>query len=217
MDPADMNRTMPMQAIPHARALMSDSQGHTTQMEIPQQPYGKDSEFELAGLDDDDDDAGTNTSVLTFEDDDKESAPTVAVPLVSGAAAKSAPAQKAAQKKKPVVEEEEEFVEESFDDDDGFDDEEFEGDELDAHDAEDFEDDDFSAGQSQVGGFPARVAARPDVDWGIGLKIMLGLSTVLSLLCAVIGVELVRTMWLWTQPGQTVEKSGILEMLGGLF
>ncbi len=219
MDPADMGRTMPMQAIPGARNLLSDSQANTTQMEIPQQAYGKDSEFELAGLDDDDDDAGTNTSVLTFEDEN-ESAPTVAVPVVAGAGAAKAAA-KAPPKKKPV--EEEEVLDDAFDDDDGFDDdegfdeEEFDDDGLDAQDAEDFEDDDFAAGQSQVGGFPTRAVARPDVDWGVGLKIMIGLSTALSLLCAVIGVELVRTMWLWTQPGQTVEKSGILDMIGGLF
>ncbi|MFN9718721.1 MAG: helix-turn-helix domain-containing protein [Planctomycetota bacterium] len=219
MESTDMSRTMPMQAIPGARNLLSESQANTTQMEIPQQPYGKDSEFELAGLDDDDDDVGTNTSVLTFEDEN-ESAPTVAVPVVAAASAPKAAA-KAPAKKKQV--EEEEFAEDSYEDDDGgfddegFDDEEFDGDELDAHDAEDFEDEDFTAGQSQVGGFPTRAAARPDVDWGMGLKVMIGLSTVLSLLCAVIGVELVRTMWLWTQPGQTVEKSGILDMIGGFF
>jgi hypothetical protein len=56
----------------------------TTQFDMPAQNYGKDSEFELAGLDDDDDDVGTNTSVLTFEDDEDDASKTVVVPNADG-------------------------------------------------------------------------------------------------------------------------------------
>jgi len=34
-------------------------------------------------------------------------------------------------------------------------------------------------------------------------------------LSAFVGIELVRTMWLWTQPGEPA--SGLLGMLGGMF
>lgn len=203
MESDDMSRTMPMQAIPGAKALLSESSAMTTQVEIPSRNVGKDSEFELAGLEDDEDDVGSNTSVLTFEDDEEDSTKTVAAPVMSDS----------------LVEDEvedEEYAEESFDDEDGFgDDEELE----DVHDAEDFDDDDFAAGQSQVGGFPAgaRVVSRPDVDWGTGVKVMIGFSTALSILCAVVGIELVRTMWLWTQPGADTAESGILKMIGGMF
>ncbi len=223
MQPEDMGRTMPMQAIPGAKKALSDSSAMATQFDMPAQNYGKDSEFELAGLDDDDDDVGTNTSVLTFEDDEDDAAKTVAVPTP---AAKTAPpvksgatAKPAAKKSAPVEDDVEDELEDSFDDDGGLDDDFGDDDDEGVHDAEDFDDDDFEEGQSQVGGFqaPARGAARSDVDWGVGLKSLIGFTTLLSLFCAVIGIELIRTMWLWTQPGSESTPSVVLQTIGGLF
>ncbi|MBL8812605.1 MAG: helix-turn-helix domain-containing protein [Planctomycetaceae bacterium] len=203
----DMSRTMPMQAIPaaaRAKAL-SDSSAMTTQFEIPAAVVGKDSEFELAGLDDDEE-VGTNTSVLTFEDDDVDNSRTIAAPALAdeGFADDSDSGD----------------AEESYDDAESFDDDGgYEEDTDDVSDAEEFGDDDFESGQSQVGNFPtsARVGSRADVDWGIGIKILIGCSTVFSVLCAVIGIELVRTMWIWTQPGTEAPASAILDMIGGMF
>ena len=201
--PEDMSRTMPMQAIPAARKMLSDSNAATTEFSIPVQKSGKDSEFELAGLDDDDDDTGSNTSVLTFEDDEADSARTIAT--------------------KPIKAAVEDEVEEEFasdDDDAGADDDYSDGEDLDdVHDAEDFEDEDFESGASQLAGATAgaRVSARPDVDWGIGVKSLIAVSALLSVMCAVVGVELIRTMWAWTQPGSETASTGLLGMLGGLF
>lgn len=206
MQPDDMGRTMPMQAIPGAKAALSDSTTMTTQFEIPKSASGHDSEFELAGLDDEDDEVGSNTGVLTFDDDgDLDSSRTVAVPALSGAAVKGKVAKK-------VIEDEE-----SSYDDDG--EEEFGDDgDLDVHDSEEFDDDNFESGQSQVAGFPVPLrAGRADVDWSIGTKIMIGISTLVSVMCAVVGIELVRTMWLWTQPSSDAPVSSILQMIGGAF
>lgn len=206
LDKNDLNRTMPMQAVPGAKSLLADSSAMTTQMEIPSQASRPDSEFELAGLDDDDDDAGTNTSILTFEDDEtSDSSRTVAAPVADSAVEEEV--------------EDEEYSDESYDEDETsgeYDD----GDDMDVQDAEDFDDEDFDAGQSQVvGGFAAGVRApsRIETDWGIAVKVLIGISTILSMLCAVIGIELVRTMWLWTQPGTEASASAILQMLGNLF
>ncbi len=223
MQPDDMGRTMSMQAIPGAKAALSDSNAMTTQFDIPAQNYGKDSEFELAGLDDDDDDVGTNTSVLTFEDDEDDDSKTVvlptptaktAAPVKSGAAAKPA-----SKKSAPVEDEVEDDLEDSFDDDGGLDDDYSDDENEGVHDAEDFDDEDFEEGQSQVSGFqaPARGSVRADVDWGVGLKSLIGFTTLLSVFCAVIGIELIRTMWLWTQPGSTATPSAVLQTIGGLF
>ncbi len=206
MDQDDMGRTMPMQAISGAKAAFADT-AMTTQFEIPKAVKGNDSEFELAGLDEDDDEVGTTTGVLTFEDEDEEfdSAPTTAVPSLRA---------------KAVQEEtEEEFADEEASDNEFDDDEESEDDgDLDVHDSEEFEDDDFDAGQSQVAGLPAAGrAARADVDWGIGTKVMIGFSALVSVMCAVVGIELVRTMWLWTQPSGSAPVSSILQMIGGAF
>ena len=199
--PDDMGRTMPMQAVPAAKALLSDSSAMTTQIDVPTKPVGKDSEFELAGLDDDDDDdSGSNTSVLTFEDDGADSSRTVATKAVAD------------------LDVEDEVAEDA--DDEGPDDEFDDSEDLDdVHDAEDFGDEDFESGQSQVGGFPSstRAASRVDADWGILTKSLIGVSTLLSLLCAVVGIELVRTMWMWTQPGSEAPPSDLLQMFGGLF
>ncbi len=224
MPPDDMGRTMSMQAIPGAKAALSDSNAMTTQFDMPAQNYGKDSEFELAGLDDDDDDVGTNTSVLTFEDEEDDDSKTVVVPtptaktaapVKSGAAAKPAAKKKSA----PVEDEVEDDLEDSFDDNGGLDDDYSDDENEGVHDAEDFDDEDFEEGQSQVSGFqaPARGGVLADVDWGVGLKSLIGFTTLLSVFCAVIGIELIRTMWLWTQPGSTATPSAVLQTIGGLF
>jgi len=205
MQPQDMGRTMPMQSTPGAKAALSDSTSMTTQFDVPKSTSGHDSEFELAGLDDDDDEVGSNTGVLTFEEDeDLDSSRTVAVPALSGAAAKD-----------EIGEEEFEDEESSYDDGE----EEFEDDgDLDVHDSEEFEDDNFESGQSQVAGFPVPMrTGRADVDWGIGTKIMIGISALVSVMCAVVGIELVRTMWLWTQPSSDAPVSSVLQMIGGAF
>jgi hypothetical protein len=223
MQPDDMGRTMPMQAIPGAKAALSDSNAMTTQFDMPAQNYGKDSEFELAGLDDDDDDVGTNTSVLTFEDDEDDASKTVVVPTPTAKTAapvkSGATAKPAAKKSAPVKDEIEDDLEDSFDDDGGLDDDYSDDENEGVHDAEDFDDEDFEEGQSQAGGFqaPARAGARADVDWGVGLKSLIGFTTLLSVFCAVIGIELIRTMWLWTQPGSTATPSAVLQTIGGLF
>lgn len=190
----DMSRTMPMKAIPGAKAAMGDSNA-TTAFEIPNKKVGKDSEFELAGLDDDDDDLGTSTNVLKFdeEDFDGDTGQTVAV--------RSAAAE----------EEEEVFADEEFE-------EEYEEDYADSEmgEGEGFADE---GEEGESAGFAApvggRTYARVEVDWGTLTKVMIGFGTVLSVAGAIVGVELVRTMWLWTQPGNPT--SGILETLGGLF
>ena len=41
------------------------------------------------------------------------------------------------------------------------------------------------------------------------------IGALLSVLSAFVGIELVRTMWMWTQPGEPT--SGLLGMLGGMF
>lgn len=203
MQPDDMGRTMPMQAIPGAKAALSDSTTMTTQFEIPKAAASNDSEFELAGLDDDDEDVGSNTGVLTFEDDeDLDSSRTVAVPALSGAAVQD-----------EVAEEEFEDEEVSYDEDE-FEDE---GD-LDVHDSEEFEDEEIDSDQIGAAGFPVPMrAGRTDVDWSIGTRIMIGISALVSVMCAVVGIELVRTMWLWTQPSDTSPVSPILQMIGGVF
>lgn len=214
----DMGRTMPMQAIPDAAALLSESNAHTTAFEVPKKQTGADSEFELAGLDDDDD-LDTSTSVLKFDDDDFDAAAdknqTQAIPA---AKAKPPAGGKPNLAKKPVVEDD-------FEDDvvDEFEDDEFEEDlfedDVDAMDADDFSDDDFEDDQPVgTGGGSVRPAGRSayaDVDWGMGTKIMIGFGSLLSIVCALIGIELVRTMWLWTQPG--AQSSPILDLFAGIF
>lgn len=221
----DMSRTMPMQSIPDAMALLNESSANTTAFEIPQKQTGADSEFELAGLDDDDD-LDTSTSVLKFDDDDlgADSNQTQAVPAAKGKPAPvPAPAKAAAAKapaKKPAddlfEDEEEVFEDEEFEEDLFEDDSDLDG----VHDAEefgddDFEDDDSESGVGAVSPRPGRVSAYADADWGIGTKIMIGVASTLSLVCALIGIELVRTMWLWTQPGAA--GSPILDLFAGIF
>lgn len=191
--PADMSRTMPMQAIPGARKALLDS-GATTELEVPSQVAGRESEFELAGLDDDDS-VGTSTSVLTFDDDPADSK-TIAAGTISASA------------------EDEEVVEDSYDDSESYDDESY--DEYDAADGEGDEEG-FEVGGTTVSGGPAVYARRADVDWGIAVKTMIGFSAIISVACAVVGVELIRTMWIWTQPDSAAPASAILDTIGSMF
>lgn len=199
--PADFSRTQPMQAIPGARRSLADS-GNTTQLEIPSPVVGKDSEFELAGLDDDDA-PGTSTSVLTFEDDDLGDSQTIAAPAFDDSSAEfsdEAPA-------------EEEYADE-YEEDGGYGGEE----EFEDYDGADEDSDDDGGGFSGTSTVSSPAAVRrAEVDWGIGIKLMIGCSAVLGVVCSVVGIELMRTMWIWTQPGNNAEASPVLTLIGGLF
>ena len=93
----------------------------------------------------------------------------------------------------------------------------------DVWDAEDEDEDDgFDTGESKVGDFvaPAGTSAGgawmvQDQPWGTLWTVFVSCGAVFSVLSAFVGIELVRTMWLWTQPGEPT--SGLLGMLGGMF
>jgi len=186
---------MPMQAIPGARKALADS-GATTELEVPAQVVGRESEFELAGLDDDDG-VGTSTSVLTFDDDPADSK-TIAAGTIAASGA------------------DEELADESYDDSEGYDEESYDEYDADAADGEGDEEG-FEVGGTTVSGGPAVYARRADVDWGIAVKTMIGFSAIISVACAVVGVELIRTMWIWTQPDAAAPASAILDAIGGIF
>jgi len=191
--PADMSRTMPMQAIPGARKALADS-GATTELEMPSQLAGRESEFELAGLDDDDS-VGSSTTVLTFDDN-----PSDSKTIVAGAISASG--------------DDDEVLDDSYDDSESYDDESY--DEYDAESA-DGDEEGFEVGGTTVSGGPAVYARRADVDWGIAVKTMIGFSALISVACAVVGVELIRTMWIWTQPDTAAPASAILDTIGSMF
>ena len=200
LEEADMGSTMPMQAIPGAADAMAESGAQTMQMDISDAEQN-DSEFELAGLEDDDDDFGTDTSVLMFDDEEDAAGSNATI---------QAPAA-------------DDFAEESFADEEGFDEfeDDFEEEELDdVWDAEEeLDDDEFDEGESQVGGFTAPAAARvysaSDAPWGAGWTTAVTFTTLFSVVSAFVGIELVRTMWVWTQPGES--GSMLLDTLGGIF
>ena len=193
--PVDMSRTMPMQAIPSARKSLPET-GRTTEFEVPTTAVGRESEFELAGLDDDDS-VGTSTSVLTFDDDDVPNARTVAASALSSSSV------------------EEDVVDDSYSDEE-YDEESY--DEYDADSADiDSDEEGFEVGSTSVSGVSAGFARRADVDWGIPVKAMIGLSAVIAILCSVVGIELMRTMWIWTQPGADAPASAVLDLLGSMF
>jgi len=200
--PADMSRTMPMQSIPAARKSLADI-GGTTELQIPTTAVGRSSEFELAGLDDDDS-VGTSTSVLTFDDDDAPNARTVAAAALSTSSVED-----------DVVDDAYGETESDGGDDD-YDEESY--DEYDADSADiDGDEEGFEVGTTAVSGASAGFARRSDVDWGIPVKAMIGLSAVIGILCSVVGIELMRTMWIWTQPGADVPASAVLDLLGSMF
>lgn len=211
----DMGQTQPMSAVGGGLANLGASGANTMQMDMPTGGDTNDSEFELAGLDDDDDDFGTDTSVLMFDDDDTGDEFSVA--------------------SEPTGSADDDLVLEDLDGGDAFEDDlgdddfedDFEDEEMDdVWDAEDEDDGDgdFEAGESQVGGFvaPAEGAAAAgvgwaadDSPWGAGWTSAVSIGAIFSVLSAFVGVELIRTMWMWTQPGNP--ESWLLGMLGGMF
>lgn len=216
LDPDDMGQTMPMSAVGGVVPNLAASGANTMQMDMPSDGDTNDSEFELAGLDDDDDDFGTDTSVLMFDDD--------------GADEFSVASEPGAARSEDDLVLEDLGSDDSFEDDlgdeefeDDFDDEEMD-DVWDAEDQDD-EDDGFDAGESQVGGFvaPAGAAAvagagwamADDRPWGMGWTTAVSIGALLSAVSAFVGAEMIRTMWMWTQPGQA--ESGLLSVLGGMF
>ena len=218
LDPDDMGQTQPMSAVGGALANLGVSGANTMQMDIPASGDTNDSEFELAGLDDDDDDFGTDTSVLMFDDDDAGDEYSVA-------------SQPRSRRNEDDLVLEDLDAEDSFEDnlgdeevEDDFEDEEMD-DVWDAED-QDEEDDGFDAGESQVNGFLAPTGAAAakggagwvaaeDSPWGAGWTTAVSIGAILSAVSAFVGAEMIRTMWMWTQPGQP--ESGLLSMLGGMF
>jgi len=204
----DMNRTMPLDAVSGADAALGAARKGGTQVDMPTSESGRDSEFELAGLDDDDDDLGGSTSVLRFEDDDEEGSDS------SKTLATSSSTELESETTDDAFAAEDEF-EDDFEDD-------FDDDDLDdVHDAEDFGDDDFEDEEGGESGFAApsgpRRYARAEADWGTLTKTGIGIGTLLALVCSVVSFELIRTMWMWTRPGDQQATSSILELFGSLF
>ena len=198
---ADVQSTQPMDAIPGAAALGNTA--GTMQIDLAEETVGEDSEFELAGLDDDDDFDGTETSVLTFDEDTQGE-----MDMADGGT--------------------DAFGDDSYEDEfDGEDfDEDFDGDEMDDvwdADDDDDEDDGFESGESQVGGdfSQAAGAAAPagwmvqDRPWGGMWTTFVTFGAILAAMCAFVGVELVRSMWMWTQGQEST--SFLLDMIGGMF
>ncbi|MCH2201884.1 MAG: hypothetical protein MK102_07930 [Fuerstiella sp.] len=146
---------------------------------------GSDSEFDLGLLEDDEQDTGTDTSVLMMDDD-------------GGATDTDFSAMDG---------------EEAFQDDEFIDD--FDDDMDDVFEADDEED--FASGQSNVGlATPTGPAGRAvETPWGTGVTVGIVGGSVFSVLGAFAGLELVRTMWMWFQPG--TGGSEFLNFLGGLF
>jgi excisionase family DNA binding protein len=187
-----MGRTMPMGSVPGARSAMEDSQESTTQFQSPGGRKNQDSVFNLEGMD----------------DDEPKSKKTMAMQPAS---------RKVLDTDDDITDQGEDFSDESYDDD-SYAEDEFSDDMGD----DTYADDEFGDGddsEEESGGFVSPAASgrarSADVDWGTGTKVMLGIGSLLSVLCGLVGVELVRTMWLWTQTDGT--KSAILEMIGGLF
>jgi len=149
------------------------------------------SEFDLGLLDGEEQDTGTDTSILMFDGAETE----------AGDMEMSADGT--------------DFADEDGDFDDDFADD-YDDDELDdVFEADD--DDGFESGQSQVGGFvvPTGASAGVEAPWGRGVTAGVIIGSLFSVLGAFAGFELVRTMWMWFQPG--VGESPFLQMIGGLF
>lgn len=185
LESGDASRTMPMKSVPGGRKALRDAGGMTTEFDIPARKAGSDSEFELAGLGDDDDEGDVGTGTDVLKFSDEDF-------------------DKAGSKKKAAVAEDESYDDEEYEE--GFDDEELSGE-------DEYEDEDEEAEFAAPAG--TRASQRGEAAWGTGLNVMIGIGSVLSVVCSLTGIELVRTMWLWTQPGSP--KSSILEIFGGLF
>lgn len=208
----DMSSTMPMQSLDTTDFSEVDKTQEVASL-------GSSSEFELAGLDDDDEDVGSDTSVLLFDDDEFEegdgtAAELAAVAAVGGAAIAGAAAIK-------DTDEVDSFDDDGFDDDDEFDDfeDEDDDDELLGADDDDFEGDfedddaemDFEKAPATAGGGVSRGA---DYEWGTWPFVGLCLSTLLMTGCFLVGFDLVRSMWAYSDPSAS---GWLLNLLGGLF
>lgn len=145
------------------------------------------SEFDLGLLDGEEQDTGTDTSILMFDGSEAE----------DGDMEMSAVGT--------------DFTDEEGDFDDDFDDDELD----DVFEADD--DDGFESGQSQVDGFVGSVGTTAAVEaaWGTGVTTGVIIGSLFSVVGAFAGFELVRTMWMWFQPGGG--ESAFLQMVGGLF
>jgi hypothetical protein len=145
-------------------------------------------EFDLGLLDSDEEDDGTDTSVLMFDDD-----------ADSDAAL-----------------EDDEFADDFGDEGDFADD--FDDDEMDdVFEAED-DDDGESSGMTTAGFVVPSgpvAAASVEAPWGTAVTFGVMIGSLFSAVGAFAGFELVRTMWLWFQPGS--EPSWFLEQIGGFF
>ena len=95
---------------------------------------------------------------------------------------------------------------------DDFDDSEMD-DVFDAEDQAAFDDDGESSGVFVPP--PGTTTAAVEAPWGNMVTAGVAFGSIVSALGAVAGFELIRTMWLWSQPGS--EPSGILTMIGGFF
>jgi len=188
----NMGQTMAVDTMPGK--IGADTGADTMQMDVADaamQPAGiATGEFDLGLLEGEDEDDGTDTSILMFDDDTDSDAAL-----------------------------EDEGYAEGFDDGGGFDDdfaEDFDDDEMDdVFEAED--DDDGSSGHSTVG-FVApsgQAAAAVEAPWGTAVTAGVMVGSLLSAVGAFAGFELVRTMWMWFQPG--AEPSWFLNTIGGFF
>ncbi len=87
----------------------------------------------------------------------------------------------------------------------------------DVFEAEDDDDEGASSGMT-TGGFIApagQAVAVPEAPWGAGVTAGVMIGSLFSAVGAFAGFELVRTMWLWFQPGS--EPSWFLNTIGGFF
>jgi hypothetical protein len=155
-------------------------------------------EFDLGLLEGEEEDTGTDTSILMFDGSD-----TADTDMEMSAVSAD------------FADDEEGGLDDDFEEDfaDNFVDEDDELDDV--FEADD--DDGFETGQSQVGGFvgPAGASAAVEAPWGGGVTTGVIIGSLFSAVGAFAGFELVRTMWMWFQPGGG--ESGFLQMIGGLF
>ena len=168
----------------------ADSGAETMQMDIDE-VVGESAvvtgDFDLGLLDSEEDDTGTDTSVLMFDDEQGDA---------------------------------EAGFDEEVDDDDDFGEDfadDFDDDEMDdVFEAEDQEG--FEEVEASGVGFvtpSGTSSAAVEAPWGRMVTAGVAVGSILSALGAFAGFELIRTMWLWSQPGG--DPSGILTMIGGLF
>jgi hypothetical protein len=206
MDP-DAGHTMALDAMPgdmdgDSETMQMDLKGEDLGLEgsavdMPAEAFAT-GEFDLGLLEGEEEDTGTDTSILMFDGSD-----TADTDMEMSAVS----ADFADDEEGGLDDDfEEDFADNFVDDDDELDDV-FEAD----------DDDGFETGQSQVGGFvgPAGASAAVEAPWGGGVTTGVIIGSLFSAVGAFAGFELVRTMWMWFQPGGG--ESGFLQMIGGLF